>query len=446
MPGSELTAPDDAWVIDTLRRYEPPALHTQLPVVWDHAAGARVYDRAGRSWLDWTSGILTANAGHAPASVIDAIRAQAGHGLLHAYMFPTAVRARVVRALSEMTGFPQAVLLTTGTEAVEAALKIARRYAMARSRPRAVIVSFEGSFHGRTMAAQLAGGIPAHPQWAGSGEGVFVHIPFPERGTAWSPAVIEAALGEGGLAPGDVACVIGEVYQGSTMRVMDQKAAAALRAWCTRNEVLLIWDEMQSGFGRTGTLFGYEQLGARPDLLLCGKGLSGSLPISVVMVGDPRYTESLAPGELTTTHGANPVCLAAAEANLALFGDGQLAAAAGELGRDLAEQLAAWAQTDPRRRRVVAAWGMVAGIAITRRDGTADPAEARRLVQECARRGLLLCSPARQHGGAMLKIMPPLAVSAEELREGLAIFAAAARSTFSRDTRSPAARPEDRES
>ncbi|MFC8513888.1 aspartate aminotransferase family protein [Streptomyces sp. NPDC057257] len=425
MEASDLTAPGDAWVVDTLRSYEPAALHSQLPVVWHHAAGARVYDSGGRSWLDWTSGILTANAGHSPQAIIDAVRGQAEQGLLHAYMFPTAVRARVVRSLCELTGFPQTVLLTTGAEAVEAALKIARRYAMSRGRDRAMIVSFEGAFHGRTMGAQLAGGLPAHRSWTGRGEGIFLKVPYPVAGASWSPAVIEEALAVSGARPGDVACVIGEVYQGSTMRTLPRQAAQALREWCTRHQVLLILDEMQSGFGRTGTLFGYEQLGARPDLLLCGKGVSGSLPVSAVLIADPRYTEELAPGELTTTHGANPVCLAAAEANLRLFRDGMVLDKADELGKLLADGLADWARTRPSRRRVVASWGMVAGLAVTDEDGAPDPPAARRLVEECARRGLLLCAPARQHGGALLKVMPPLVTSPDELGEGLAVLGAA---------------------
>lgn len=425
MDVSDLTAPGDAWVIDTLRTYEPAALHSQLPVVWHHATGARVHDSSGRSWLDWTSGILTANAGHAPQPIIDAIRGQAEQRLLHAYMFPTAVRARVVRSLCELTGFPQTVLLTTGAEAVEVALKISRRYAMSRGRTRALIVSFDGAFHGRTMGAQLAGGLSAYPGWTGRGEGIFHKVPYPAEGTRWSPAVIEQALAEVGAHPGDVACVVGEVYQGSTMRTMSRQAAQALREWCTRHQVLLVIDEIQSGFGRTGTLFGYEQLGVRPDILLCGKGLSGSLPVSAVLIADPRYTEDLSPGELSTTHGANPLCLAAAEANLRLFRDDLVLGKVDELSRLLAEGLDAWARAKPSTRHVIASWGMVAGLTVSRQDGAPNPAAARRLVEECARRGLLLCAPLRQYGGALIKIMPPLVTTPDELSEGLAILSAA---------------------
>ncbi|MEV4439209.1 aspartate aminotransferase family protein [Streptomyces sp. NPDC049577] len=416
-------AGDDAWVIETLRRYEPATMHTQHPVVWDRASGSRVFDRQGRSWLDWTSGILTANAGHARPEVVEAVKAQAQQGLLHAYMFPTRVRARVVRALAELTGFPQCVLYTTGAEAVEGALKISRRYARARGR-RAVVVTFDGAFHGRTLGAQLAGGLPAQRDWTPECDDVFLRVPYPERGREWSPEVIEEALREIGAGPEDVACVVGELYQGSTLRLLDPAAGRALREWCTRHGALLVFDEIQSGFGRTGALFAYEHIGVRPDLLLCAKGLSGSLPVSAVLIGDPRFTEGLRPGELTSTHSGNPVALAATEANLALFADGTLVAEAARRGRRLADGLAEWAGRRPGGRRIVGTMGMIAGVVFTKDDGSFDPRTARRAVAECVASGLLLCVPSTL-GGAMIKIMPPVTTSEAELAEALAIFTAA---------------------
>lgn len=414
---------DDAWVIETLRRYEPATMHTQHPVVWDYASGSRIFDQQGRSWLDWTSGILTANAGHARAEVIDAICAQARQGLLHAYMFPTRVRARTVQALAELTGFPQSVLYTTGAEAVEGALKISRRYAAARGR-RGVIVSFEGAFHGRTLGAQLSGGLAAQRDWAPECDDVFVRVPYPERGATWSPAIIERALRDIGAGPDDVACVVGEIYQGSTLRQLDPSSGQSLREWCTRHGVLLVFDEIQSGFGRTGALFAYEHIGVRPDLLLCAKGLSGSLPVSAVLVGEPRFTADLRPGEVTSTHSGNPVALAAAEANLALFADGKLVAGAAQRGRQLADGLAGWVQRQPHRRRVVGTMGMIAGVVFTKSDGSFDPQLARDVAARCVENGLLVCVPSTL-GGAMIKIMPPVTTTEEELADALALFNAA---------------------
>ncbi|MEU9233526.1 aspartate aminotransferase family protein [Streptomyces subrutilus] len=428
--GTQADAESDAWVLETLRQYEPATMHTQYPVVWDRASGSRIFDRQGQSWLDWTSGILTANAGHARPEVVTAITEQAQQGLLHAYMFPTRVRARTVQALAELSGFPQSVLYTTGAEAVEGALKISSRYAMARrgARPRggrSVIVTFEGSFHGRTLGAQLAGGLPAQRDWAPELDDVFVHVPYPTRGEAWTPEVIETALREVGAHPEDVSCVMGEIYQGSTLRQIDPASARSLRDWCSRHGALLIFDEIQSGFGRTGALFAYEHVDVRPDLLLVAKGLSGSLPVSAVLVGDPSFTKDVRPGELTSTHSGNPISLAAAEANLALYADGQLVAEAARRGRQLADGLADWVSLLPQRRQIVGTMGMIAGVACTHEDGSLAPESSKRLATECIERGLLVCVPSTM-GGAMLKIMPPVTTSEDELAEALARFSAAA--------------------
>ncbi|WP_345113961.1 aspartate aminotransferase family protein [Streptomyces drozdowiczii] len=418
----------DAWVLETLRRYEPATMHTQHPVVWDRASGSRVFAQDGRSWLDWTSGILTANAGHARAEVVTAITAQAQQGLLHAYMFPTRVRARTVKALAELSGFAQAVLYTTGAEAVEGGLKISSRHAIARRGPRrnrSVVVTFDGSFHGRTLGAQLAGGLPAQRDWAPSLDEVFIHVPFPAHGEAWDTKVIEDALQEVGARPEDVSCVMGEIYQGSTLRQIDPASARLLREWCSQHGALLIFDEIQSGFGRTGALFAYEHIGVRPDLLLVAKGLSGSLPISAVLIADPAFTENVRPGELTSTHSGNPISLAAAEANLALFADGTLVAEASRRGQQLADGLADWVSLLPQRRRIIGAMGMIAGVACTNEDGTLDAQSSQRLATQCIEHGLLVCVPSTM-GGAMLKIMPPVTTSEEELAEGLARFSEAA--------------------
>ncbi|MFH8789089.1 aminotransferase class III-fold pyridoxal phosphate-dependent enzyme [Streptomyces roseoverticillatus] len=421
---------DDAWVIETLRRYEPATMHTQHPVVWDRASGSHVYNREGRAWLDWTSGILTANAGHARPEVVDAIIGQARQGLLHAYMFPTRARARTVRALSELSGFPQSVLYTTGAEAVEGALKISSRYAAAR-RPgqprdrRPVIVTFEGAFHGRTLGAQLSGGLSAQRDWAPELDEVFVRVPYPALGEAWSVEIIEAAVRETGAHPEDVSCVMGEIYQGSTLRRIDPESAATLRQWCSEHGALLIFDEIQSGFGRTGALFAYEHVDVRPDLLLVAKGLSGSLPISAVLIGDERFTKDVRPGELTSTHSGNPLSLAAAEANLALFADGKLVAEAAQRGRQLADGLANWVARLPQQRRIIGTMGMIAGVACTSEDGSLDSETSKRMAAECVARGLLVCVPSTL-GGAMLKIMPPVTTTEAELAEALVHFNAAA--------------------
>jgi 4-aminobutyrate aminotransferase/(S)-3-amino-2-methylpropionate transaminase len=405
----------DVWA--TLHRHEPAALHAQAPVVWARATGTRVTDDAGRTYLDWTSGVLTANAGHAPPTVVAAIIEQAQAGLLHAYAFPTRVRAQVLARLAELTGFPHAVLLTTGTEAVEVAIKLTR--SRRRDTDAYTVISFDGAFHGRTMGAQLAGGLAYQRHWVGEGGSGFVRCAYPSED--WTTRDLDAALDAHGLTPDRVACVLIEPYQGSTLRVLHRDAAKDLREWCTRHGVALILDEIQSGFGRTGTLFAHEQLGVRPDLLLCGKGISGSLPVSAVLYTDPGLAAGLRPGELTSTHAANPVALAAVRATLDLYADGTLVAAGARAATRLTGGLATLAARHPVTVGDPMTWGMVAGFTVTDSTGTADPAAARELVARCVDGGLLLFAPIGPTG-ALMKIAPPLVITGTEIDDGFTVL------------------------
>jgi len=411
---------EERWILETLSDHEPDALHTQLPVVWDRAEGRHVCAGDGRAWLDWTSGIAVANAGHASASVVDAVVEQARSGLLHAYMFPTKARAAFVAMLTRLVGFPQCVLYTTGAEAVEGALKICRIFGARASGHGSIIVSFEGAFHGRTQGAQYVGGQAGQRSWLPTNDLDYLRLPYPDHAQADVHADLQRELRRRSLTPRDIAAVIVEPWQGATLRRLSEGGARALRSWCTENGVPLVLDEIQSGFGRSGTLFAGEALGITADLLVCSKGLSGSLPVAAVCVRDPVWTTPLRRGELTSTHAANPVALAAATANLRLFEDGSLVANARDRGIELQAELGSWAAEDPTRRCVLGV-GMVAGVLFPAAAGAFDLDLPRALVRECADRGLLMCAPATL-GGAMVKIMPPLSTTPEELAAGLQTF------------------------
>jgi 4-aminobutyrate aminotransferase / (S)-3-amino-2-methylpropionate transaminase / 5-aminovalerate transaminase len=417
-------APESIPILQKLHAYEPAAMRGQPPVVWDRAEGFQVYDAWGNQWIDWSSGVLISNAGHGRPEIAQAIALQASQ-LLTNYCFPSEIRARLVERLAGLLPHPlkKVFLLTTGSETVECAIKLCRSYgAAAGGRNKNVIVSYDKSFHGRTLGSQLAGGIPSLKEWIGHLDPGFVQIPFPDcyRTADSSFAGFENALRENHIEPRNVAGVILETYQGGSAAFAPAEYMRSLRQWCTGRQVLLVCDEVQAGFGRTGTLWGFEHYGIVPDLALFGKGMSGSLPIAAV-AGRPDVMDLQPPGSMTSTHTGNPVCCAAALASMELILAEDLAGNSARMGAILHNLLGALASRLPQIGRVDGK-GLVAGVACVV-PGTREPDAglAFDLVARSVEKGVLMFSPVG-YGGGTVKICPPLVISEPALRESVAAF------------------------
>lgn len=423
---TDIPVPASLPLLDTLREFEPRAMQGQPPVVWERAEGFQVWDPYGNCWIDWSSGVLITNAGHGRREIADAIVRQAQSGLLTNYCFPSAIRAELVEKLASL--FPEPLkkvfLLTTGSETVECALKLCRTHGVqVGGRRKSVLVSYEKAFHGRTLGAQQAGGIPALKEWITNLDPGFVQVPFPDgyRTEDVSFALFERALAAAGVEPEDVAGVMLETYQGGSAAFAPVEYVRQLREWCDRHRVLLVFDEVQAGFGRTGTLWGYEHYGVQPDLTTWGKGISSSLPIAAV-VGRRDVMDLHAPGSMTSTHTGNPVCCAAALASLDLVLKEDLAGNARRMGDILLAELRALVGRTPHLGHVDGK-GLVAGVACVK-PGTKEPdaALAQEIVRRCLEAGVLMFSPVG-YGGATVKICPPLVITEAAVRESCAVFA-----------------------
>ncbi len=422
---TDLPAPGSIPILEKLYRWEPAAMRGQPPIVWDRAEGFQVYDAFGNCWIDWSSGVLITNAGHGRDEIAEAVARQAASKLYASYCFPTAIRAELVERLATMMPEPlkKVFLLTTGSEAVECAIKLCRSHGVrAGGRSKNVIVSFEKAFHGRTLGSQQAGGIPALKEWIVNLDPGFVQAPFPDgfRTQDTSFDGFLRVLAEHGVAPANVAGVILETYQGGSASFAPVEYMRALRDWCTGNRALLVCDEVQAGFGRTGTMFGFEHYGIAPDVTTWGKGISGSLPVAAV-IGRPDVMDLHPPGSMTSTHTGNPVCCAAALANLDIIEREDLAGNARRVGAVLHELLRSM-----KRRFPHIGWvdgkGLVAGVACVQ-PGSREPDGdlAWEIVRGCVDRGVLLFSPVG-YGGGTVKICPPLVITEEAVRESAGVL------------------------
>ena len=423
--GTPLPVPESLDLLARLHQYEPIAMQGQPPIVWDRAEGFQVHDPYGNTWIDWSSGVLVTNAGHGRQEIVDAITAQAQRHLLTNYCFPSEIRAELVERLASLMPEPlkKVFLLTTGSETIECAIKLCRTHGVrVGGKEKHVIVSFEGAFHGRTLGSQQVGGIPELKQWIGITDVSFVQVPFPDgfRNPHTTFSHFKESLERAGLRPSQVAGVILETYQGGNAAFAPVPFMQDLRAWCTEHDVLLVLDEVQAGFGRTGTLWGFEHYGVLPDLTTWGKGISSSLPIAAV-AGRPDVMDLHASGSMTSTHTGNPICCAAALASLDLILGENLVENARAMGDILHDTLRGLkARYD--NIGAVAGKGLV-GALMCVQPGTTTPDAwlARTITWRCIEKGVLLFSPVG-FGGASVKICPPLVINEAAMRESCAVL------------------------
>jgi 4-aminobutyrate aminotransferase / (S)-3-amino-2-methylpropionate transaminase / 5-aminovalerate transaminase len=423
---SKLPHPDSVPVLEKLRRLEPRAMSGQPPVVWDRAEDVCVYDKHGNRWLDWSSGVLVANTGHGAPEIRQAIIEQVNSGLLHNYVFPSEERAALVAQLAELApkGLEKVFLLTTGSEATECAIKLARAYGIQRGGKQKIgIVGAERGFHGRTLGAQQAGGIPGQKSWIVNEDPAIVQVPFPDgywtEDTSFD--LFLATLARKGLRPENVAAVMFETFQGVGPDFAPVAYIAQLAGWCKDHDALLVFDEVQAGFGRTGEFWAFEHYGVTPDLICCGKGISSSLPLSAV-IGRSEIMDQFGPGTLSSTHSGNPVCCAAALANLRKLISENLTLNAACMGRILEAGLRQIQERHPEVVGHCTCRGLVGGVQMTK-PGRKEPNHdlAHEVVERCFQKGLLFFSPVGAWGQTV-KIAPPLTISEEAVREGLTVL------------------------
>ncbi len=303
------------------RDYVVPS-YARFPVEFVRGEGAWLWDADGARYLDFLCGISVTNLGHCHPRVLDAVRAQVGSLMHTGNLYYTGPAMRLAERLSKSSLGGKVYFCNSGAEANEAAIKLARK-----ARPRGDIVVILGAFHGRTYGA-----LSATPQE--SKQAPFAPLVPGFRAVAAEPDALAGAIDE------HTAAVLLEPIQGETgVNVMGEELLLAARAACDAHGAALIFDEIQCGMGRTGTLWAYEQTGVLPDALTSAKALGGGLPIGALITG-PRLADVLQPGDHGSTFAGGPVVGAAALAALELTDDPALLASVRELGARLADGLA----------------------------------------------------------------------------------------------------------
>jgi 4-aminobutyrate aminotransferase/(S)-3-amino-2-methylpropionate transaminase len=404
-------------------QHVPRGLANTHPIFVARAEGTRLWDLDGKEYLDFTSGIGVLNTGHRHPRVVEAVRAQLDrvtHTCFQVTMYePYVELAARLEALAG-PGPRKTLLLTTGAEAIENAVKIARAHTK-----RAGVVAFHGGFHGRTLLSlTLTASSPAYRQNFGPFASDVYHAPFPDEYRGWTTERAMEALDQlfhTEVVPEHVAAVIVEPQLGEGGFVpAPVEFMTQLRELTRRHGIVLIVDEVQTGFGRTGRMFAYEHAGIDPDLVAMAKSLAGGLPLSAV-VGRAEIMDAPLPGGLGGTYAGNPLSCAAALAVLDVFEEEQLVSRAARLGAQLREALV-------RLQSRVAGIGDVRGLgcmlAIELVKGRAtkepDAALAEQVIVRARERGLLLlkCGPYKN----VVRFLPPLTSSSAEIAKAMEIL------------------------
>ena len=424
---TKLPVPESLSIFQTLSESEPVSMMGQPPIVWDKAEGFQIYDKWGNIWLDWSSGVLITNAGHGRKEIAKALKDIIDRGLLATYVFIHEKRAELTSMLQKIAPDPSnymVFLLSTGSEATENCIKLAKTYAIEKhGRQKKYFVSYNYAFHGRTLGAQLAGGSPKLKTWIVDEGKTFIQVPFPDgyKNENISFDLFLSTLKDKGIKPEEIAGVMVESFQGVGPDFMPDEYAQKLVAFCKEYDIVTIFDEVQAGFGRSGKMFTYEHYGVKPDLIACGKGISSSLPISAV-IGRSDIMSLYAPGSMTSTHSGSPLPVVAAIESLKIIQKENLVENSRRMGEILIPELTRIRNKYPEILGCIHGRGLVAGIQVVKK-GTKQPDSdmALKINEKCFHKGLLMFAPVGI-AGECLKIAPPLITTEEALREGIKVF------------------------
>ncbi len=404
----------------------PKGLATAAPIYVDHAQNAHLWDVEGRRYIDFAGGIAVLNTGHCHPKILAAASAQMQRLTHSAFQVaayePYVALCERLNALAPIEGAAKSILFSTGAEAVENAIKIARA-----ATARAGVIAFSGGFHGRTlMTMALTGKVVPYKGAFGPMPGGVYHLPFP---IARYGIDVQASLNalahlfRADLGPEQVAAIIIEPVQGEGgFHAVPPELMQALRTTCDEHGIMLIADEVQTGFGRTGTLFAMEQHNVKPDMITAAKSLAGGFPLSAV-TGRAELMDSVNPGGLGGTYAGSPIACAAALAVLEVIEEENLLARSVALGKKVKERLKAFA-ANPALRPMDAIRGpgsMIAFDLVSERGGNSpDGAAAKKVTAKALDEGLLLLSCGVS--GETIRLLYPLTISDEALNEGLGML------------------------
>ena len=422
-----IPCPGTKEILETLDTYESRSMHGQIPIVWDAATDFNIFDLKGNKFIDFTSAIFFSNVGHSNDRVSKAIQEMLKKPLLGCYAYGNEVRAKYLKKLVEFCGpgFDKAFLMSAGTEATEAALKLMRMNGQSKKKDRLGIISLENNWHGRTMGSQMMSGNIKQKAWVGYEDKDIHHLSFPypwalnnESGESFFLKSIDALIDKGINPKKDLCGMILETFQGWGAVFYPISYVKAAEKFCRENDIILTFDEMQAGFARTGKAFGYEHYDVIPDLICCGKGMGNGYPLSGV-IGRGDIMDLPEVGNMSSTHSANPMACAVGLAVIEEIESRNLIEETNRKGEILKDKLNHLKEISNGKISHILGEGLISAILFQDPStGEPDGLTASIIAEKCYERGLLVVHTGRES----IKLGPPLSITEEALLEGLEVL------------------------
>ncbi len=367
-------------------------------IVLDHGDGPYVYDTQGKKYIDFLAGIAVNVVGHNYKPLVDAVSRQAAKMIHCSNLYYTEVQVEAAEKLKKLSGMDKVFFGNSGAEANEGAIKLARKYATDIDPEKIQIISAIHSFHGRTIATLTATGQDHYHHGFGPLPAGFDYVPFNDiealeakMSDKTCAVMLEAIQGEGGV------------------HVPDEDYLPKVRSLCDKYNAVLIFDEVQCGMGRTGTFFGCQQFGVKPDIVTLAKGLAGGVPIGAFMATD-KVTSAFHAGDHGSTFGGNPLACAAACVVLDALINDNLMDNVKEIGSYLKSKFEAYKEKYPTLIKEVRGRGLILGMELTR--------PGREIANECLDYGAIINCTA----GNVLRFVPPLNITKEHVDELIAVL------------------------
>ncbi len=439
-----LPVPESLPIIERSIQYEPWSMNHQLYAVWDRAVDYQIFDKWGNIWIDFSSGIFVTNSGHGNPEMLKALQGMIDKPLLNCYYYFLEERSLLAQQLVKMApdNMDQVFFLTTGAETTECALKLCRMHGQKKRKDKVGMIAFYGGFHGKTLGAQTMAGKPASWSWIGTMDPNIYHLPCPSDAFQSMDQIYDEewgrrkfaedidALKQSGVDLDTIAGAIFEPYQGWAALFYPIGYIKALREFLNDHDALLVSDEVQAGFGRTGKLFGYEYYDVDVDIICCGKAVSGALPLSAVL---SRKELLDVDGSLNSTHGGSPLPVASALANLQYMEREHLVEKAKKKELIVRAKFEEMKKKFPDRIRQIHGFGLAfAAVVVKLGTNELDIELVDRVIERAYEKGLMSI---RTMTGT-IKIGPPLTIPDDALSEGMDILVESMKEIVDEDQRS----------